>query len=241
MRKFTKEEMELKLYKCYGDLVTIDIKSYQTSMKKALFFDKDFGEFYALPHNVFRGHGHSKRRAINQRKTFLKKYGVINISCLDSIKEKKKTTTFNNYGVDNPAKSENIKTKQKQTMLDRYGMANASQIPEFALKQAKSVNNTVIKLHWKTNEELICQGSYETKVIDYLNNNQLDFLWQPQTFVMPSGKTYRPDLFLVNENKWIEIKGYMRKDAQEKWDWFKSQFPCAELWNKEKLKQLEIL
>lgn len=58
---------------------------------------------------------------------------------------------------------------------------------------------------------------------------------------MPNGKTYRPDLFLINENKWIEIKGWMRKDAQEKWDWFLTIMPISELWNKEKLLSLNIL
>jgi hypothetical protein len=33
----------------------------------------------------------------------------------------------------------------------------------------------------------------------------------------------------------------MRKDAQVKWDWFKTQFPTAELWNKEKLKEMGLL
>jgi hypothetical protein len=58
---------------------------------------------------------------------------------------------------------------------------------------------------------------------------------------MPNGKTYRPDLYLIDQGVWIEIKGYFRKDAQEKWDWFKSQFPNAELWDKKKLKEMRIL
>ena len=45
----------------------------------------------------------------------------------------------------------------------------------------------------------------------------------------------------INENKWVEIKGYMRPHSQLKWDWLKTQFPDAELWDKKKLKEMGIL
>lgn len=131
--------------------------------------------------------------------------------------------------------------RRAETCLKRYGVSHITQNKYFALKIAKACNKTAIRYHWKTNEELVCQGSYETKVVDFLNKNKINFLWQPEIFVMSNGKTYRPDLFLVNENKWIEIKGYMRKDAQEKWDWFKTHNPTAELWNQKKLKEIGIL
>jgi hypothetical protein len=38
-----------------------------------------------------------------------------------------------------------------------------------------------------------------------------------------------------------EIKGYFRKGAKEKWDWFQSTVPNSELWNKEILKEMGIL
>ncbi len=78
-------------------------------------------------------------------------------------------------------------------------------------------------------------------MVDYLNSNKIDFLWQPKTFKMPNGKTYRPDLFLVNENKWIEIKGYMRPKSKIKWDWFLTQHPNSELWNESRLREMGIL
>ena len=88
---------------------------------------------------------------------------------------------------------------------------------------------------------MICVGGYEAKAVEYLNKNQINFEWQPQVFKMPNGKTYRPDLFLIDDQIWIEIKGWMRKDAQEKWDWFLVQFPTAELWDRKKLKEMQIL
>lgn len=57
---------------------------------------------------------------------------------------------------------------------------------------------------------------------------------------MPDNKTYRPDCYLINKNLWIEIKGYFRNDAREKWDWFHEKYPNSELWNKKALKGIGI-
>ncbi len=89
----------------------------------------------------------SKKKA---RESNLLKYGVDNISKLDSIKdkkketclknwgvdcnfksditkEKKKETYIKNWGVDNPSKSNIIKDKKKNTTLDNYGVINPFQ------------------------------------------------------------------------------------------------------------------
>jgi hypothetical protein len=58
---------------------------------------------------------------------------------------------------------------------------------------------------------------------------------------MPDGRTYRPDLYLTKERKWIEIKGYFYDDAEEKWNWFHETYPNSELWNEKKLKEMRIL
>lgn len=93
-------------------------------------------------------------------------------------------------------------------------------------------------------------GSWESSVIDYLNNNKINYDWQPKTFNIPkevyltpkgNKATYRPDLFLIDEQKWVEIKGWFRDDSQIKWDWFKSEYPNSELWDQKKLKELRIL
>jgi hypothetical protein len=84
-------------------------------------------------------------------------------------------------------------------------------------------------------------------VVDYLNINKIDFLWQPRTFVTSilttkgAYSTYRPDMYLIDVGVWVEIKGYMRPHSQIKWDWFLTQFPNAELWNEPKLKMMGIL
>jgi hypothetical protein len=131
-----------------------------------------------------------------------------------------------------------IKEKQKATSLKNYGVPYSSQNKNIALKAAKSSSNSQIKFHWKTGEELTCMASFEAFVVDYFNINKIEFEWQSRVFEMPDGRTYRPDLYLIKENTWIEIKGWMRKDAQEKWDWFRKEYPNSDLWNERKLKSM---
>ncbi len=74
-----------------------------------------------------------------------------------------------------------------------------------------------------------------------MNFHKIEYLWQPQIFKISNGKTYRPDLYLIDENKWVEIKGYFRQNAKEKWEWFITKNPTAELWDEKILKSKNIL
>lgn len=133
--------------------------------------------------------------------------------------------------------------KVKNTCLDKYGVDNPSKVFDFALKAARSMKNSYTLYHWLTKEVIICQGSYEKKVVEYLNQNKIKYQWQSKIFTLPDGKTYRPDLYLIDEDKWIEIKGWIDRnsDTKEKWHWFVGENPTAELWDKKKLKEMKIL
>jgi hypothetical protein len=129
----------------------------------------------------------------------------------------------------------------KRTFLRKYGVDNPSKNRDIALKTAKSLRNAYILNHWKTGEEVVCVASYEKKVVEYFNKNKIDFHWQPKVFQMPNGKTYRPDCYLPDQDLWIEVKGYFRKTSLDKWIWFQSVYINSELWNKKKLKEMNIL
>lgn len=162
-----------------------------------------------------------------------------NIKCSNEYIFKQKFGNFYNQKHQCPECGE---TKRKQTMLKKYGVDNPTKNLDIALRAAKGMNRVFINFHWKTKQELICQGSWEFKVVDYLNINKINYLWQPIVFTLSDGKTYRPDLYLVDDNKWIEIKGYFRKDALEKWNEFHTKLkPNSELWDQKKLKELSIL
>ena len=57
-----------------------------------------------------------------QRDVFLQRYGVENISQLDSVKDKKKKTTFEHYGVYYPQQSLEVQQTMKANNLQKYGV-----------------------------------------------------------------------------------------------------------------------
>lgn len=264
-RKMPLEKVKSRLRAIFGDTVTIDEAGYQGARNKCKFFDSEFGEWVAAVDRVLKNKSvHPKRvrlrmiqaslnkwgtehpvqsQQVQKRKndTILKKYGVTNVSSSEAVKAKKRATTLSNFGVEYPSQSQKVRDKQKETCLKNYGVPYAAQNYEVALKVARSSNITKVLEHWKTGQELVCQAGYEIGAVNYLNSNKIEYDWQPQVFNMPDGRTYRPDLYLVAENKWVEIKGYMRKDAQEKWDWFQSIMSNSELWDKKRLISLGIL
>jgi len=59
------------------------------------------------------------------------------------------------------------------------------------------------------------RSSYELKFAEWLDKNEIPWLYEIQTFDL-GNTTYTPDFYLPTCNMFIEIKGYMKKEAQEK-------------------------
>lgn len=99
----------------------------------------------------------------------------------------------------------------------------------------------------KLGKELFWKASYEKLVLEYLNKNKINFDWQIKfetPFLTKRGnkKVYFVDLYLPGRDLYVEIKGYfINKISKQKWDWFHSEYPNSELWNKEKLKEMKII
>jgi len=173
--------------------------------------------------------------------TFESKYGVRHVLATKEFVDKSKKTLMRNYGVEHITQNKDIRAKIEATNIRKYGVPNPAQNPEIMKKILKSSSSTYTTKHWFSNEDIMCQGSYEKKTVEYFNANKIDYNWQVQIFLMPNGRTYRPDCYLPDEDKWVEIKGYFRKDAEEKWNWFHKEYPNSELWNEKILKQKGIL
>jgi len=69
------------------------------------------------------------------KNAIFEKYGVNNISKLDSIKNKKVKTHLKNYGTEQPFQSEHFKQKTKETSLKKYGTKHHLQNKEQLSKQ----------------------------------------------------------------------------------------------------------
>lgn len=126
----------------------------------------------------------------------------------------------------------------KQTLVKNKTLACSSCA---RLKAAKKLNSTQVAFHWKTLEEIHCVGSYEYKVIEYLNKQQIDYIWKYKTFLLPSGKRYTPDLFLVSKSCYVEIKGFWWNSKSYYDEFIMTNQGLIELWNKPKLKLMKIL
>lgn len=271
-KRISVDNVQKRLYNVHGKIVTLIKETYVDQTTPCAFVDFEYGKWFAKPYAVLQGRGHPQRgykiigdkRRISLNEVIKRLYEycgnkitiVENMYCgwLSSCE-------FNDYErgrfiavpreVIRGRTGHPSRTKEKQiisqqhTALAHYGVSHAMKHPLIQDKTARSSNRKSIKYHWKNNTELICVGSYEAAVVEWLNINRYDYKWQPNPFVMPDSRTYRLDVFILSGPfiyQYIEIKGYFRDDAREKWEWFHSEHPNnSQLWNKSKLQELQIL
>ncbi len=86
---------------------------------------------------------------------------------------------------------------------------------------------------------------WEELYATYLESIGEPYLYEPKTFELilnSKPTTYTPDFFLLNKNKYVEIKGYWRDDSKPKYNTFKNQYPDIkiDLLMKEELNELGI-
>ncbi len=95
--------------------------------------------------------------------------------------------------------------------------------------------------------DIYFRSSWELKVAVFFDKNNIKWDYEKYKFILPSDikkeESYTPDFYLIDHHKHIEVKGYWRLDASEKFERFKKEYPdvVVEIWDKEKLKQLNIL
>jgi hypothetical protein len=113
--------------------------------------------------------------------------------------------------------------------------------PELILKRITNCNNVYKVTHWNTKKKLSCKGKWERNAVRWFNKNKIDYDWQVP-FKLPDGRTYIIDLYDKVSGVYIEVKGWWRDDAKEKFDLFKSSNPGlkVEVWDMDELKTRKI-
>lgn len=74
-------------------------------------------------------------------------------------------------------------------------------------------NGTKIKL----------RSGYEVMYALYLNKKNIQWEYEPKCFILKNGMRYTPDFYFPQQNKWIEIKGQLKKSHIIKMKEFRNQ------------------
>ena len=160
-------------------------------------------------------------------KTMIKKYGVDNISKVESIKEDRSIFMKNEYEknhklfvdkykVSNPSKLDWVKEKKKKTTLKNWGVENPSQNSFIFEKSQKSGKK--IKQH---ENGIWYRGTYEKDFLDLCLANNIKVEKGPTINFRYKNKNkcYHSDFFLPDKNLIVEIKSSyyyeMFKDLNE--------------------------
>lgn len=72
------------------------------------------------------------------------------------------------------------------------------------------------------------RSTYELAYAKWLDSIEKDWLYEPHAFDL-GNTTYTPDFFLIKDNKFIEIKGYLWNNAKIKIDLFRKEYPNEKL------------
>lgn len=153
--------------------------------------------------------------------------------------------------------SDKVKGENNPMYGKKHSEESINKIREFQkmnpLNKGKNSNFYGKQYHGKGNwyfckdgSKVWMRSSWEIKFAKYLDENNIDWLYEPKVFPIfynDKDGTYKPDFYLIKEDKFIEIKGWWRDDAKIKFDSFVNQYSKIkiELYDKYELKKLNIL
>lgn len=173
---------------------------------------------------------HSKILVDKKRETCLENYGVEHHSKSTDVKSKKKQTMLDTWGVENPSQHPVIQNRKIQTFNEKYGVPSAAYIGmdkdklKILLNQsmfADSINGmtlqeaadyfnvctATISLKAKIYEcrsllkNQCIDSSYERKIIDLLDENNIVYIRHDRTIISPN----ELDLYLPEYKVAIEV------------------------------------
>jgi len=72
-------------------------------------------------------------------------------------------------------------------------------------------------------EPLCMRSRWEVYFADWLSHEGKEWIYEPQTFILPDGSAYTPDF--LSDGAYYEIKGWLSERAAEKINLFRQAFP----------------
>ena len=114
-----------------------------------------------------------------------------------------------------------------------------------AHKGDKNINYGKMPNHGKGNyyHQIYMRSSYEIAYAHYLDLRGIKWLYEIKTFILEKNNTYTPDFYLPETDEYIEIKGWWRDKAKDKFEEFKNLYKTIKISVLEKhdLKNMEVL
>jgi len=111
-------------------------------------------------------------------------------------------------------------TKQKMALINK-GMKNHKKDCSCAFCKA-------MRGEWLGNvfkyKNIKMRSSWEVAFARYLDAEELTWEYEKHSFTFKNGKTYIPDFYIKEHNKFIEIKSFCFRDSKEKTETFKEEF-----------------
>lgn len=99
-----------------------------------------------------------------------------------------------------------------------------------------------INIHPRVYKNNYMRSSWEVAFAKYLDKHGLHWQYEPKQFQLSSGEVYIPDFYIVEHNKWIELKGFWTHQSQRKIALFKKEFDVNfEILRKNDLQALGII
>lgn len=155
----------------------------------------------------FKGHKHTNKAKTKISLSSLKKWEIITPLELEKRKFKQRITKIENNTL-NPMKNQK----------NPYSRAKGG--------KRKDLDNIYFRSSWEAN------------IARYYNYIGIKWEYEPKTFIFKDitygSVSYTPDFYLPEEDKWIEVKGWMDGKSKTKLKRFKKQYP-------EEYKKLELI
>jgi hypothetical protein len=72
---------------------------------------------------------------------------------------------------------------------------------------------------------IFVRSTWEANMMRIYKYLGLTVEYEPKSFKLSDGRTYRPDFFIKDTKQWIEVKGHWFGDAYERFIMFKQEYP----------------
>ena len=146
----------------------------------------------------FKGHKHTNEAKDKISLASLKKWEIVTPSELEKRKYKQRITKIKN-GTLNPMKNQ----------ANPYSRTKSG--------KREDLNNTFFRSAWEAN------------IARYYNFIGVKWQFEPKTFIFKNIKrgsvSYTPDFYLPEEDKWVEVKGWMDNKSKTKLKRFEKYYP----------------